>query len=268
MKKLLAIILAFALAIPFLSACAKTSETASSSSGSPGPVNTLTADEYFATPREFEYDNTRRETFYYYEDPDEPGPVFLEPSAYRIAVDGDKLEVIDGDKTRVIYEGDFKHCLNADDDYKNFYKNIKLVGDILVFSAAVEDGYEIRYAYIYDGESRLAAKSADRPYGFCAVSNHEFIWYIYNEEYDRIYLEKKENHPKEQDYIFEPDFEILYRGDFERIYNIYPTKYYYIDVVSGYTFSVDSGSGSEMELFDPLYSRWWTEYLPNEDAEG
>ena len=281
----MAIILIFAIAAPLLTACAKTPETTSSSSSEPRKVEKLTADEYFATPIEFEGDTTSYEYFYYPENASKSDPVVFEvttvdenwringsvPNPYGLALYGDKLEIIEGDKTRVIYEGDITPFLMSLSQRKEegFNSDIRLFNDVLVFPAVTDDGYEIRYAYIYDGECRLAAKTTDRPDGVCAVSNHEFVWSIDNEEYERVYLEKKENHPKEQDYIFESDFETFVgemdkRWDFEEIYKVYPYKYYYIDVVSGYTFFVDSGSTSEMVLFDPIYSRWWLDYLPEE----
>ena len=282
----MAIILILALAAPLLTACAKTPETTSSSSSEPRKVEKLTADEYFATPIEFEEDTTYYENFYYPENASKSDPVVFEvttvdenwringsvPNPYGLALYGDKLEIIEGDKTRVIYEGDITPFLMSLSQRKEegFNSDIRIFNDVLVFPAVTDDGYEIRYAYIYDGESRLAAKSESMPYEIYAVSNHEFVWNTTNYEYSRVYRELKESHPKEQDDIFDVDdntatWEIDQKEwEFQQIYKVYPAESHYIDVISGATVSAGIQTGSDMELFTPYYSRWWLDYLPEE----
>ena len=281
MKKLLAVFLVIALAVPLLSACAKQEKIASSSSGSSEQENALTADEYFAVPVEFDRINPPTELLYYPENADETVPVVLlsgrsksaTQNTHGVAVNGNKLEIINGDNTRVIYTGNFicrKSDDNNDDAIYSYWHTIRIVGDIIVFTAVVEDGFEIRYAYIYDGDSRLAAKTTEEPYEAWAVSNHEFVWSIDNKDYARVYHEKKENHPKDQDYIFDIDentetWEINQKQrEFQEIYKVYPAECYYIDVISNATASAGIQTGSDMELFTPYYSRWWLDYLPEE----
>ena len=288
MKKLIAIILIFALALPLLTACAKPAEPTSSSSGSssePANVEKLTADEYFASPIEFDEITASFDRLYYPENASESDQVVFEvatvdenwringtvPNPYGLALYGGKLEIVDGDKTRVIYDGDIKPFLVSLSQRKEKGdSDIWLINDMLVFPAVTDDGYEIRYAYIHDGESRLAAKSESMPYKIYAVSNHEFVWQTTNYEYFRVYRELKESHPKEQDAIFDVDdntatWEIIQKEwEFQQIYKVYPAECHYIDVISGATASAGIETGSDMELFTPFYSRWWLDYLPEE----